>query len=346
MNRIQGLSEYIRTENYRNGLGLPEEVTETYTYLAQGEYNVNYTFVHPTTHKKLVLRVNIGSQMQLDKQIEYEFHALELLQESGRTPTPIFVDGSKEHLEHGVLVMEYLDGTHLDYEKELLMAAEILADIHSVKIHKDASCKEMQLLSPGNPLQAILEECEQMVTTYYQSPLAEASKVAMIKSLMKKGWELLGNLLCDEKVEPYLCCINTELNSTNFLTTEDGKQGYLVDWEKPLLGEPAQDLGHFLAPTTTFWKTEVILTREEVDTFIEKYIDCVNNRFETGGLEARVNVFIPITCLRGITWCAMAWVEYQDPDKLIRNETTWKKLNAYLEMSYLEFINDNYFNHL
>ena len=32
----------------------------------------------------------------------------------------------------------------------------------------------------------------------------------------------------------------------------------MIDWEKPLWGDPAQDLGHMLAPTTTFWKTDVI----------------------------------------------------------------------------------------
>ena len=58
------------------------------------------------------------------------------------------------------------------------------------------------------------------------------------------------------KIHPYQCCINTELNSTNFLIGGEGKPNYLIDWEKPLFGDPAQDLGHFLAPTTTFWKTE------------------------------------------------------------------------------------------
>lgn len=69
---------------------------------------------------------------------------------------------------------------------------------------------------------------------------------------------------------PYHCCINTELNSTNFLVNDrddNEKEAYLVDWEKPLYGDPAQDLGHFLAPTTTFWKTDVILDQEQMDAF-------------------------------------------------------------------------------
>ena len=64
----------------------------------------------------------------------------------------------------------------------------------------------------------------------------------------------------------------------------------------------------------------------------------VGNRFDTAGLEKRVETFIPVTCMRGLTWCAMAWVEYQEPGRAIRNESTWKKLNAYLDQSFIDMI--------
>ena len=71
-----------------------------------------------------------------------------------------------------------------------------------------------------------------------------------------------------------------ELNSTNFLIGGEGKPNYLIDWEKPLFGDPAQDLGHFLAPTTTFWKTDVILKEEEIENFLNEYLKCVGARFD------------------------------------------------------------------
>lgn len=141
----------------------------------------------------------------------------------------------------------------------------------------------------------------------------------------------------------YRCCINTELNSGNFLMNGAGKDNYLVDWEKPLYGDPVQDLGHFLAPTTTFWKTDVILTEEEMADFTRKYIQAVNGRFDVSGIEERLNIFIPITCLRGITWCAMAWVEYQEPGRLIRNEETFKKMEDYLKRDFLDMIEERYY---
>lgn len=76
MERIKGLNEYVKNEKYRKALNLPNEQEEEYTMLAQGEYNINYSFTHPKTGKKLLLRVNCGSQMHLENQIGYECHAL------------------------------------------------------------------------------------------------------------------------------------------------------------------------------------------------------------------------------------------------------------------------------
>ena len=94
MERIRGLEEYVKNKEYREALGLPKEKTENYELLAQGEYNINYAFTHPVTGKKLLLRVNCGSQMHLEHQIEYEAHALRLMEGSGRTPKVLYVDGS------------------------------------------------------------------------------------------------------------------------------------------------------------------------------------------------------------------------------------------------------------
>ena len=69
MERIKGLNEYVKNEKYRKALNLPNEQEEEYTMLAQGEYNINYSFTHPKTGKKLLLRVNCGSQMHLENQM-------------------------------------------------------------------------------------------------------------------------------------------------------------------------------------------------------------------------------------------------------------------------------------
>ena len=330
MEEIKGLKEYVAWEPYRKALGLPGEVTEQYRLLAQGEYNRNYLFTHPVTGKKLLLRVNCGSQMHLENQIQYEYDTLKLLENSGRTPRAYYADGSLKKLPHGVLVMEFLPGHELNYRTELSFAAGCLADIHSVPVGDDT-----HQLRPEDPLRAVLEECEAMVKVYMDAPGEDAKKKDMLRRLLDMGWE---RLLKSGKKADYACCINTELNSTNFLIGGEQGGNFLIDWEKPLYGEPAQDLGHFLAPTTTFWKTDVILGEEETAEFIRQYEKQVSGRFDTEGIRERTYTYIPITCLRGVTWCAMAWVEYQRPDRLLFNQSTFEKLKAYLSWDFLNYV--------
>lgn len=336
MDRIPGLRDYIRLPRFRQALGIPDGAELAPRLLAQGEYNINYVFAHPATEQKLVLRVNAGSQMHLADQIGYEYNALRLLERSGRTPRALYVDGSREDLPYGVMVMEFLPGRALDYHRDMDAAAACLADIHSVPVEGPSS----GLLAPEAPLEAILDECEQMVQTYYRSPLADAAIRGRIERLLAAGH---AKAAAARAMGGYRCCINTELNSGNFLINGPGRPSYLVDWEKPLYGDPAQDLGHFLAPTTTFWKTDVILSPEEMDAFTARYRQAAAGRFDTDSLAEKLALFIPITCLRGVTWCAMAWVQYQQPDRLIRNEDTFRKMEAYLDESFLEMIERRYF---
>lgn len=333
---VSGLTSYIQSEKYRKALGLPEKQEESYHILAQGEYNRNFWFIHPETGRKLVLRVNFGSQMHLQDQIGYEYRALKDLQGCGRTPEPLYVDGSLENLDHGVMVMEYLPGEALQYRRkgDLQKAAYILADIHAEPLEHPE-----QLVRSGQPLKEMLEECEQMQQVYQDSDLGSSEVKALIRECLDRGHRAAEKYEADI---PYRCCINTELNNTNFLIQPDSEEvppyegNYLIDWEKPLYGDPAQDLGHFLAPTTTFWKTDAILTDEEQNAFIDAYLKAVGDRFCTDGLRERSRVFSRMTCLRGISWCAMAWVQYRQVEHQgLKNASTAAKLDSYVDPEFI-----------
>ena len=320
------LKSYLNSPEFRCALEIPEEAELTFTLLGQGEYNINYVFSHPATGKKLVLRINTGSQMHLEDQIGYEYAALEYLESSNRTPKPLFCSR-----KHRLLVMEWLPGVALDYTKDMDIAARILADIHSVPV--PAGCA---LIRPAAPALAIYEECLAMVQHYFDWQDAEPVVCKLLHQLIEE----IGKLPLAEPSDAPLCMVNTELNSGNFLI--NGENSHLVDWEKPLISEPAQDLGHFLAPTTTFWKTDVILTPEQVRDFAGKYVAAVKGRVDCATLSRRLPLFFTVTCLRGVTWCAMAYREYCQPGRELRNEDTFQKLKAYLEPDFLRNILENY----
>lgn len=321
------LYSYLKSEAFLSALGLPAETELSFAPLGQGEYNLNYLFTHPITGQKLVLRINTGSQMHLADQISYEFSALTHLIPSGRTPKPLFCSP-----EHHLLVMEWLPGVALDYRKDMKTAAAILADIHSVPVPENTL-----LIRPEAPARAIYEECLEMVQHYFDWENADPQVTGLLQELVCE----IGKLPLDSISNAPTCIVNTELNSGNFLIDRDGVS-HLIDWEKPLLSEPAQDLGHFLAPTTTFWKTDVILTPEEVRQFTSDYVAAVGNRMDCSSLAHRLPLYFTVTCLRGVTWCAMAYREYCQPDRGLRNEDTFTKLKAYLDPSFLQNLLDNY----
>ena len=321
----------VKSKKYREGLGLPETIEEKYEMLAAGEYNVNLKFTHPVSGKKLVLRINQGSQMHLEKQIEYEANTLKLLENSGRTPKLYYVDGSKRYLDSGILVMEYLPGVALDYTKDLRKAADILVDIHRQELPVDNG-----LIRTGTGFSFVLDECEEMFRHYTRSSHLDKDIHKRIRRLLDQGWAMSrsGEINFDGM---YRCLINTELNSTNFLINEEGKN-YLIDWEKAVYGFPAQDIGHFLAPTSTFWKTDIILTKKEIDNFITRYLEKAENYFDTQGIREAIRAFIKINCLSGLTGCAMAYVQYKEADKEIMNKSTREKLSQYLEDGFIRGI--------
>ena len=327
------VEELVKSREYREGLGLPENVEEKYEMLAAGEYNVNLSFTHPISGEKLILRINQGSQMHLDNQIEYEANTLKLLKDTGRTPRLYYVDGSKKYLDKGILVMEYLPGVALDYEKDLMKAADILVDIHRQTLPKNSG-----LIEAGEGFSFVLDECEEMFKHYTGSKYADKDIENRIRRLLDQGLAMSksGEVHFDGL---YRCLINTELNSTNFLINEDGKN-YLIDWEKAVLGFPAQDIGHFLAPTSTFWKTDIILTRAQIEDFITGYIEKAGRYFNTEGIRESALAFIKINCLRGLSWCAMAFMQYKEADKEIMNESTRIKLGQYLEDGFIRGIEE------
>ena len=95
---------------------------------------------------------------------------------------------------------------------------------------------------------------------------------------------------------------------------------------------------------TVLFDLDGTLLHMDIDEFVKAYVREVAGRFDTMGLKERVKVYIPITCLRGITWCAMAWVQYQDPNKAIFNESTFRKLEAYLSEEFLQRMEKDYLN--
>lgn len=377
--------------------------------IGAGEYNSNFLIEHPwnTVHQDsdnapnsvplalspapwlgaieapFVLRVNRASQINLGhKQIRYEFNALRFLEPSGVTPRVYSCTEQGKYIPYGMLTMEYLHGRSLQYERDLLLAAHLLARVHTL----DAT--DAPLLRPRYPQRALLEECKRMWNVYerFVSPVSagsgadchdaarcdvascdasarnaatrnasdsnascsvpegrsmgsrhsdrnNAERLALIQSWMKIAAHNAIDAPCARP-----CVINTELNSGNFIINDEAPQtlSRIIDWEKPVIADCEQDIAHFLVPTTTNWKTDIILSAAEIRAFLDEYA-----RFRTVDTQL-LRTYMQLNVLRGITWCAMAFVQYIHGEGA-RNVDTWKKIQEFLSIEYLTALHDRFF---
>jgi aminoglycoside phosphotransferase (APT) family kinase protein len=303
--------------------------------LAQGEYNLNY--VLEQKGHRWVLRVNIGSQIQREDQIVYEYQALHLLRESGVTPRPYYVDDSRRYLDYGLLIMEYLPGESLDYRRDLDAAARLFASVHTVPVPDGAN----PLIEETRPLSMTYEECARLLPVYLESDLADPA----LRDYLVEVLDWASEARHRERAfieDPWRCIINTEVNSGNFIANREEGTLHLVDWEKPLHGDPSQDLSHFCAPMTTLWKTEYRISQDTKDRFLEVYKTAMPDPHLRDTIVDRVRLRDPFNYLRGISWSAMAWIAYQTGEHAVQNEDTFRKIETYLDLDFQRSLFDPY----
>jgi aminoglycoside phosphotransferase (APT) family kinase protein len=282
-----------------------------------------------------VLRVNVGTQIGRDDQILYEYRTLMLLEPTGVTPRPIHVDDSRSRLPYGVLLMEYLPGEPLDYRRDLDGAARLLARIHSQPVAEEKN----HLIDEKRPLSMTYEECSRLLPVYLESEMADPGLRDYLRDVLAWAEEARRReeyFLAD----PWRCVINTEVNSGNFIINRNRGTLHLVDWEKPLWGDPSQDISHFRVPTTTLWKTDYRMSDGGRRTFLEAYRAAIADAHLRDTIEERVRLRDPFNCLRGISWSAMAWVTYQAGEHALQNRDTFLKVSEYLDLAFVRSLFD------
>ena len=303
--------------------------------LAQGEYNMNYMV---RQDKRLwVFRINIGTQIDRDDQILYEYHALRLLESTEVTPRPFYVDDDRRLIEYGVLLMEYLPGEPLDYRRDLEAAARLFARVHSQSVEPG----DNHLIHEERPLSMTYEECSRLLPVYLDSELADPS----LRDYLREVLDWASEARCREEyflTDPWPCIINTEVNSGNFIANRERGTLHLVDWEKPLWGDPSQDISHFRVPTTTLWKTDYRMSSAGRRLFLDTYRTAIPDAHLADTIEDRVRLRDPFNCLRGISWSAMAWVTYQTGEHTLQNRDTFLKVNEYLDIEFVRSLFDPY----
>lgn len=286
--------------------------------IGHGEYNINYRY------DDKVYRINRGSQLHLgNRQIEYEYNALKYLEKTGVTPKVYEYNLQGKYIPYGNLVMDYLEGRTLDYHTDLEIAAKLLSSVHNLELSQSH-----HFIIAYKPFETMYEEFETMYSVYKKWD----KKQEYVTKYINKFLQIAKSTGLNKEIENP-CIINTELNNQNFII---GEKSYIIDWEKPIIGECEQDIAHFLVPTTTNWKTDVILSSYER----EKFITCYEKYRKID--RAKLDKYMMFNTLRGVTWCSMAKVEYSS-NRALKNNETLKKINKFLSVEFLEYIYKNFY---
>lgn len=317
--------------------------------LGEGEHNVNFWFSVPdgaasrlpepkkasskSASQRYVLRVNVLPQPFHACQVRYESDALRAVASSGCTPMPIYVDSSSKAPGEGVLVETFCPGRQLDFDHlrqgDLERCAAILADIHSVPVGPDTP-----LFRPHDPLQELFDECLERFRIYRASAFEDARITRWVDRLTA----LTSDAIDAAGQPPHEAhIVNTETLASHFLVGEGERAGWFVDWERPIIGEVAQDLAFFLAPTTTFWDSSFLFPKKDIGAFLTLYWDAVDGRFQPDAFDQRFSAWLKVSVLRAVAWCCKALIRYGGEG----GHTTVKaaeKLPIYLSDEFLEML--------
>lgn len=321
METIQTIYDFLSERGWLQ-VDAPEEQI---SFLAAGEYNENYlvSLMEIYGEAKYVFRINHGSQLGLQNQIEYEFTVLRSLTRSGVTPRPFYCDPApgKPGLGNGVLLMEYLPGRPLDYAEDWKRAARIFAATHSQPTGD-------QLIVQANPVLDIARESKGLIERYPDHALADKQTILLryhdeIRSLADEAAALF-------KDDPMVIA-NTEVNSHNFIIDDETGNGWLVDWEKAVISSRFQDIGHFLVPTTTLWKTDFRFSRQRKRAFVKLYLQHAGVDMDLDTAMHLTEIMERTILLRAMSWCFMAYHEYTQSDRPLKNNDTFAKIQNYLD---------------
>lgn len=320
------LRRYLEARDVQAALGAPAERELRLSFLAQGEYNINYLLADDQTFRRVV-RVNIGTQIGQagGAQIAYEGAALRLLGPHAIAPQLYYLDERLDRLPFGLLIMEYLPGGPLRYADadQIAAAAVCLARLHQIPAPPDAPFIRRRALLDD------LAEARLWLAPYLACERAPLETRALFERLLTHAAATAERNVA--RFPPPFALVHTDVQAHNFIV--DDRHGLvckLVDWERPLIDDPSYDLAHFLLPTTTRWKCDYAFSAAEREHFLAAYC-AARSDLEPNELRERLRLRWPFILMRALGWCAGAWVDYTGPGRALSNRDTLLAIEAYLQ---------------
>lgn len=327
----------------REALSIDDGATLVAHPLGEGEHNLNYWFEGPTTTTRYVLRINVTPQPFHVDQVRYEHDALRAIEPSGCTPMAHYIDDSPDAPAHGVLVESFCPGSQLDFDHlqpgDLDHAAQMMADVHAVSLADGCP-----IFKPADPAQTLFDECLDRFDAYYASGYEEPRITHWVELFVDATRHALEDTPAAEDATH---CINTETLPSHFLLpgkdaadaaiSGSRQPGYFIDWERPIVGEVAQDLAFFTSLVSTYWDSDYLFPASDIEGFLAMYWKAVDGRFAPHDFERRFRLWQMLTALRSTGWICKALKRYNEGDAHMTAKAR-RKMPVYLSDEFMELI--------
>jgi hypothetical protein len=300
-------------------------------FVARDAYSLNY-LVESRDGLRLA-RLVTGSQLglALPEQARYEARVLELLEPSGRAPRLVAVEPEPLALPCPLLVETHLPGRPLNYASDLAAAARSEADVPALGVPR-----EHALLDQRDPGPAIVAEARDWAAPYlgwHDAPRAARTALRAAFASIERDLPAYDGLVDAAD----LAIVNYNLGTHNFSVDEDGLAS-LVAWEKARVAPAAQDLAHFLLPTTTLWRdaTSTWLAPEQEQAMLEIYL-AARSEVPRQRFLLQLAWLKRLVALRAVAWCAwvLATADERPPARGQSHDETLVKCAMYLEPDFL-----------
>lgn len=268
--------------------------------LPQGVWNFNYLVV--INEKKFVFKLCPSGASSVEGMIGnsgwVEFSALRLVESLDIAPKPVLFAEANQFSKYPLLIYEYVEGEELSaFSNEIVTEmARIYSKLHSLDVKGIDYIRQRDEISTE-----LLAGIERSFGHY-------KDRVDIDPRYVKCFGKFIGEARKRTAGKKLEACprslIHADPVPSNIIV---GPKIVLIDWQTPMLGDPAFDIWAFTSEAFSLWDLDVTLTEKQKRLFIETY----QLLRKDATLEARLDLKAPLYLLQYGLHCSTRYYDYK-----------------------------------
>ncbi|HPH97436.1 MAG TPA: aminoglycoside phosphotransferase family protein [Anaerolineaceae bacterium] len=284
-------------------LGLESVKKISVSNLPQGVWNFIYRV--DINHRPFVFKMAPPAKSivagMIDNSGRGEFEALKCLEHLNLSPKPVLFIEPGPHFEYPVLIYEYVIGERMSFFDDMVMAraARAFAQIHSMEI----TPFEKRFRHRSETPESLLGDLKTAYERFNQRDDIVPDHQYLFSRYISRLPQVNANICAGEPCP--LSLIHADPVPGNIIL--QNQSIFIIDWQTPMIGDPAYDVWAFLADAFTLWDCQEPPTETQKQIFIRTYLE---NRPDDTLLE-RIRTKEPYYLLKYGLHCSNRYHDYR-----------------------------------